>query len=241
MPVNELGQPVGVPVPGWHARPVVGPVVLTGRTVVVEPLGEQHVDALFTSLVERSPAETWTYLSAGPFGSHAEFTAYVEGLRSAQRCEPHVLLDPAGSPQGISCFLRIDAEAGSVEVGSISFSASLQRTTAATEAMYLMARHVFEDLGYRRYEWKCDDLNAASRSAALRLGFRYEGTWRNALIYKGRNRDTAWFSITDTEWALLRPAYQQWLAPENFDAVGRQRASLSTLTAVMLSGVRSDS
>lgn len=241
MPVNELGQPVGVPVPDWRARPPVGPVVLTGRTVVVEPLGDQHVDGLFTSLVDRSPAEIWTYLSVEPFGSRAEFAAYVEGLRSAQRCEPHVLLDPAGAPQGIACFLRIDPAAGSVEVGSITFSANLQRSTAATEAMYLMARHAFDDLGYRRYEWKCDDLNAASRSAALRLGFRYEGTWRNALVYKGRNRDTAWFSITATEWALLRSAYQQWLAPENFDAAGVQRTSLSLLTAATHSGVRSES
>ncbi len=126
--------------------------------------------------------------------------------------------------------MRIDAAAGSIEIGSIQYGDSLVRTRAATEAMYLLGRHVFEDLGYRRYEWKCDCLNEPSRAAARRLGFTYEGRFRQATVYRGRNRDTDWFSITDAEWPRLRAAYDVWLAPENFDQDGQQRRSLSALT-----------
>ena len=138
---------------------------------------------------------------------------------------------PEGRALGIANYMRIDPANGSVEVGGILFGTSLQRTAAATESMYLMARHVFEDLGYRRYEWKCDDLNAPSCAAARRLGFAYEGTHRNAVVYRGRSRDTAWFSITDEEWPVLTPAYEKWLDPANFDAAGGQLTSLSSLTA----------
>jgi RimJ/RimL family protein N-acetyltransferase len=134
----------------------------------------------------------------------------------------------------VACFLRIDPANGSAEVGGIVLAAAAQRTTAATEAMVLMARHVFDELGYRRYEWKCDSCNEPSRRAAARLGFRYEGRFRNALVYKGRNRDTDWFSITDEEWRRLAPAYDAWLAAGNFDAEGRQRRSLSELTRAAL-------
>jgi RimJ/RimL family protein N-acetyltransferase len=127
---------------------------------------------------------------------------------------------------GVASYLRLDHVNGSVEVGSIAYAAELQRTTAATEAMFLMARHVFDDLGYRRYEWKCDTLNEPSRRAAARLGFSYEGTFRNALVYKGRNRDTAWFSITDAEWPAIRSAFEEWLDPANHDDDGGQRAPL---------------
>jgi RimJ/RimL family protein N-acetyltransferase len=132
-------------------------------------------------------------------------------------------------PAGVASYLRIDPAMGSIEVGAILYSPALQRSPAATEAMYLMARHVFEELGYRRYEWKCDSLNQASRRAAERLGFRYEGTFRQAWVVKGRNRDTAWYSIIDSEWPALRNAFERWLDPSNFDAAGKQRARLEAL------------
>ena len=140
-----------------------------------------------------------------------------------------LLPDGAGGwrPAGIATFLRIDHANGTAEVGHISYSAALQRTTAATEAMYLMAAHVFDVVGVRRYEWKCDSLNAPSRRAAVRLGFTYEGTFRQAVVSKGRNRDTAWFAITDTEWPVLRAAFEHWLRADNFDATGRQVRALA--------------
>ena len=140
----------------------------------------------------------------------------------------------AGKARGLATLMRVDASQGSVEVGGILYARSLQRTRAATEAMVLLMRHVFDDLGYRRYEWKCDSLNEPSRRAAARLGFRYEGRFRQAMVYQGRNRDTDWFSITDAEWRRLAPAYDAWLDAANFDADGRQRSSLSALTAAAL-------
>jgi RimJ/RimL family protein N-acetyltransferase len=131
----------------------------------------------------------------------------------------------------VATFMRIDRANGAIEVGNINYSPLLQRKPAATEAMFLMMSRAFDELGYRRYEWKCDSLNAPSRAAALRLGFQYEGLFRQAVIYKGRNRDTTWFSMIDSEWPALRSAYEQWLAPENFDAQGRQKRKLSELIA----------
>jgi RimJ/RimL family protein N-acetyltransferase len=139
------------------------------------------------------------------------------------------ILSTAGAGLGIAAYLRIDPAMGSAEVGSILYAAALQRTTGATEAMALMARHVFDDLGYRRYEWKCDSLNAPSRAAATRLGFRYEGRFRNAVVYKGRNRDTDWFAMTDGDWPGVKAAYAAWLDPENFEPDGAQRRSLAEL------------
>ena len=138
-----------------------------------------------------------------------------------------------GNAVGVASYMRIDAANGAIEVGHINYSPPLQRTRAATEAMYLMMQRVFE-LGYRRYEWKCDSLNAASRAAAQRLGFSYEGVFRQAVVYKGRNRDTAWYAMIDSEWPALREAYRQWLDPANFDAQGRQRLRLSDLSAPVL-------
>ncbi|HYW50073.1 MAG TPA: GNAT family protein, partial [Gemmatimonadaceae bacterium] len=144
------------------------------------------------------------------------------------------VIDAASSAAvGIASYMRIAPEQGSLEVGHINFSPALQRTPVATEAMYLMMRHAFE-LGYRRYEWKCDALNAPSRAAAQRLGFAFEGVFRNALVYKGRNRDTAWYSIIDSEWPAVRSAFERWLGPENFDAHGAQRVQLRWLTAPLL-------
>jgi len=224
-PTNEHGQPIGVPVE-WSAREPVGPVELVGRWSRVEPLGRNHLDPLFRSLALESPETVWTYLASGPFTDRAALWAVLRGLHDDPASVPHALCLPDGRAVGMASYLRLDHRNGSVEVGWIAMSAELQRTTAATEAMYLMARHVFDDLGYRRYEWKCDSLNEPSRRAAARLGFTYEGTFRQAQVYKDRNRDTAWFSITDAEWPAIRSAFEEWLDPANHDADGRQRSAL---------------
>jgi len=222
---NEFGQPIGPPV-DWSPREPVRPVHLRGRWSRVEPVAAHHLDPLYDALVLRSPESIWTYLGVGPFPDRAGLFAWLRGLADDPGWVPHAICAADGHAVGVASYLRLDHANGSVEVGGIAYSAELQRTTAATEAMYLMARHVFDDLGYRRYEWKCDALNAPSRRAAERLGFRYEGTFRNALVYKGRNRDTAWFSITDAEWPTIRSGFEAWLDPANHDADGRQRAPL---------------
>ena len=227
---NEYGQPIG-PAVDWSPREPVRPVELQGRWSRVEPVAAHHLDGLYDALVARSPDSIWTYLTAGPFPDRAGLFAWLRQLNDDPGAVPHAICLASGKPVGVASYLRLDHVNGSVEVGSIAYAAELQRTTAATEAMFLMARHVFDDLGYRRYEWKCDTLNEPSRRAAARLGFSYEGTFRNALVYKGRNRDTAWFSIIDAEWPPIRAALLRWLDADNFDAHGRQRARLTSLRA----------
>ena len=182
----------------------------------------RHLQGLFDAAAV-DDGRMWTYLPWGPFADPAALQAVID--ETAARFQRFAILDPAGRTLGSASYMRHDLEAGSVEVGAVIFTPSLQRTPAATEAMFLMMRRAF-DGGFRRYEWKCDALNAASRAAALRLGFRYEGTFRQAMVYRGRNRDTAWFSILDGDWPALKDAFERWLAPANFDADGRQRRSL---------------
>ncbi len=225
MPRNEYGQPVGHDVT-WTAIEPIAPVTLTGRTCRLEPLARAHVADLWQALCVDSPPQTWTYLTAGPFEDPTALTAYVETLGRTPRMVPLAVLEPEGRAAGIACFMRDDPANGVVEVGTITLAARLQRTIAATEAMHLMAEHVFDKRGYRRYEWKCDALNAPSRRAAERLGFVHEGVFRQALVYKGRTRDTAWFSITDGEWPAVREAHRHWLREANFDAGGRQLSPL---------------
>jgi RimJ/RimL family protein N-acetyltransferase len=168
----------------------------------------------------------------GPFADLSSYRAWLDQVAKGNDPLFHAIIDKSsGKPVGVATFMRIDPPNGVIEVGNINYSPLLQRKPAATEAMYLMMVRVFDELGYRRYEWKCDSLNAPSRAAALRLGFRYEGLFRQAVVYKGRNRDTAWFSIIDSEWPALKRAYQQWLAPENFDARGQQKRKLPDLIA----------
>jgi RimJ/RimL family protein N-acetyltransferase len=168
----------------------------------------------------------WTYLFDGPFATEAGFRDWLEARAGSEDPLFFAIVDAAtGRPAGLASYLRIDPNHGVVEVGHLAFSPLLQRTAAATEAMYLMMRNAFE-LGYRRYEWKCDALNGPSRQAAARLGFRFEGIFRQAIVYKGRSRDTAWYSILDKEWPALARAFEQWLAPENFAADGIQRKRL---------------
>ena len=164
----------------------------------------------------------------GPFADLDAFAAYVGELLTMPATVALAIVLPDGTPVGIATYLRIDHADGTAEVGYITYAAALQRTTAATEAMYLMAAHAFDVVGVRRYEWKCDSLNEPSRRAAVRLGFTFEGVFRQAVVTKGRNRDTAWFAITDDEWPRLRAALQTWLDPANFDDQGRQRSPLTT-------------
>ena len=228
---NGHGLPVGAPVPGWTPRPLPRPGPFAGRFCAVVPLAVEHADALYPTCAAPGMEHLWTYLSDGPYPDRAAFRDRVARTVADPDGIAVAITDPAGTPVGLANYLRLDPGNGSVEVGGILLGTALRRTPAATEAMHLMAAHVFEDLGYRRYEWKCDALNAASVAAALRLGFRAEGTFRNAVVYKGRNRDTAWFSITDSEWGSLAGAHRGWLDPANFDADGRQRTPLAGFLA----------
>lgn len=233
MPVNEYGQPVGPPV-RWTPGPPLGPVTLDGRTCRLAPIDGTHLDALYAALCVDSPPETWTYLFDGPFADRAGFVAYVDALRATPAMVPLAILLPGDrsgwGPVGIACWMRIDAANGTAEVGSITMGAALQRTTASTEAMYLMAAHAFDVVGVRRYEWKCDSLNEPSCRAAIRLGFSYEGTFRNAVVYKGRTRDTAWFAITDDDWPRIKATFERWLDPASFDEHGQQHTPLRITT-----------
>lgn len=222
---NEFGQPLGESVT-WSPRSPVVPVTLVGAHCTVQPYDARHLAGLTTALVAESSPRIWTYLAVPAMTGAEALGEWLGSLDADPAAVPHTILLPDGRPVGVASYLRLDAANGSVEVGAIVYAEELQRSTAATEAMYLMARHVFEDLGYRRYEWKCDDQNLASRRAAERLGFTFEGTFRNAVVYKGRNRDTAWFSITDREWPALRDRFERWLAPGNFGADGAQIAPL---------------
>ena len=224
--VNEYGQPVGDEV-DWTPRVRLEPVTLTGRTCRLEPLTEAHLDGLYDALCVDSPPEVWTYMPAGPFAGREAFRAYVDHLASLPATIPFALVVADGTPVGIAAYLRIDHANGTAEVGYITYASLVQRTTAATEAMYLMAAHAFDVVGVRRYEWKCDSLNQPSMQAAARLGFTFEGVFRQATVVKGRNRDTAWFAITDHEWPALKERFERWLDPGNFDELGHQRAPLT--------------
>jgi RimJ/RimL family protein N-acetyltransferase len=191
-----------------------------------------HAATLFDSTRGEENERLWLYLFEGPFATRADFDSHLKQKASSQDPLFFAILDkPSGDAVGYAAYMRIEPAHRVIEVGSILYTPRLQRTVGATEAMYLMARHVFEDLGYRRYEWKCNALNAPSRSAALRLGFTFEGVFRQHMIIKGRNRDTAWFSMLDSEWPKRKAAFERWLHPSNFDANGRQRMSLSTLNS----------
>jgi RimJ/RimL family protein N-acetyltransferase len=227
-------KPVGTSLPNWKPPPAPSREAMEGRWCRLEPLDPgRHAEALFEAMAP--DPSLWTYLASyGPFGTADEYRAWME-----QNClgsDPLFFAICSGDderPAGVASYLRITPASGSIEVGHILFAPSLQQTPAATEAMFLMMQQAFE-LGYRRYEWKCDSLNAASRRAAQRLGLSFEGIFRQATVYKGRNRDTAWYAAIDSEWPSLREAFVAWLEPGNFDVNGRQRTRLSDLTAPVL-------
>lgn len=224
---NHLGQPIGFPVPGWTARPRPPRTAMAGRFCRVEPLHiESHAGDLYDASREDADRRNWTYLTYGPFDDFERYAAWLAAAAAGDDPFFHAIVDRTGKAVGAAAFLRIDPGSGVMEVGHLHFSRGLQRTAAATEAMYLMMRRAFDELGYRRYEWKCDSLNAPSRRAAERFGFTLEGIFRQATTYKDRNRDTAWFSMLDSEWPTRKAAFERWLAPDNFDAAGRQRQPL---------------
>ncbi|MGD1016346.1 MAG: GNAT family protein [Roseiarcus sp.] len=206
-------------------------VTLRGRAVSLVPLdAETHADALFHGANGGDKDRLWTYLADGPYADAAVFKAAIAA--KAQSADPlffAVLDNASGLAVGYQTLMRIDATHRAIEVGNVLYTPALQRTIGATEAQYLLARYVFDELGYRRYEWKCDDLNAPSKRAAARLGFVFEGVFRQHMIVKGRSRDTAWFSMLDAEWPARRAAFERWLAPDNFDDAGRQKVSLTRL------------
>jgi RimJ/RimL family protein N-acetyltransferase len=208
---------------------------MTGRFCRLEMLDPaRHADELWAANSLDTEGRNWTYLFVGPFAQPADYRAWLDKVAAGSDPLFHTIIDlETGKAVGVATFMRIDPTHGVIEVGNINYSPLLQRKPAATEAMYLMMRRVFDELGYRRYEWKCDALNAPSRSAALRLGFTYEGIFRQHMVVKGKNRDTAWFAITDREWPRIAAGIERWLDAANFDAAGRQRQSLRDVIAAL--------
>jgi len=225
-PLNEYGQPVGRPLGKWRPPPLVPHTELAGRYVVLQPMAVGHAAGVYQS-VAAAGDDLWTYMPFGPFRSVTELEDEFRSMIALPDWRPYVI-EADQRLLGFASYLRIDPHGGVLEIGAIVLSPALQQTTAATEAIYLFIKHAF-DSGYRRVEWKCDDLNAPSRSAAARFGFTYEGTFRNATHYKGRSRDTAWYAITVEEWGGISAAFESWLEQTNFDAAGRQIQALADL------------
>jgi len=225
---NEHGQEIGDAIDGWTARDMPPRSAMIGRFCRVEPVDpDRHAKDLYEANSLDTAGANWTYLGYGPFNSADEYATWMK--HDCLDADPmfHAIVDLATDQAvGVASLMRIEPANGVIEVGHINYSPRLQKHPAATEAMFLLMCRVFDELGYRRYEWKCDSLNAPSRAAAARLGFTYEGLFRQAVIYKHRNRDTAWFSIVDHEWPAIHRAFKAWLEPANFDSEGMQRQSL---------------
>ncbi|KAI1081115.1 putative acetyltransferase, GNAT family [Whalleya microplaca] len=224
---SSTPNPIGPAVTGNPAHRPSRDTQLAGRHITLVGLSTEHADGLYPHIARRENAHLWDYMSDGPYSELSDFRANIAA--KAASTDPvfyAILSSTSGSVIGFASLMRIETAHRCVEVGNIMYTAALQRTAAATEAMYLLARHAFEDLGFRRYEWKCNALNAPSRRAALRLGFVFEGVFRKHMLVKGRNRDTAWYSMIDDEWPDAKKAMEAWLDPGNFDEEGRQRRRL---------------
>ena len=219
---------------GWVSAAAPTGAELAGRFVTLRPVDPaRDREPLFAALHDDRDPLLFDYLPFGPFAALGPvWDRWLRALQTAPDACFYTLVEGrSGEPRGVGAYLRIFPADGSIEIGSLTFGAAIQRTPVTTETIYLLARHVFDDLGYRRLEWKCNALNARSMAAAERLGFAFEGIFRQATVIKGRNRDTAWFSILDGEWPALRAAFERWLEPENFDADGHQRQTLAQLRA----------
>ena len=238
--VNDLGQPIGFPIPGWQSCEHPRGARMQGRLCRLEPVDvEAHASDLYRSFGEDRDQRNWTYLPYGPFPGEDAFRDWLNATcLGDDPCFFSVIDASEGCAVGLASYLRIEPAVGVIEVGHIHFSPRMQGKPISTEAMYLMMREVFETWGYRRYEWKCDSLNQPSRSAAQRLGFAFEGIFRQATIYKQRNRDTAWYSIIDSEWPAARAAFESWLDDANFNADGSQKTSLSETMRATLAPLR---
>jgi RimJ/RimL family protein N-acetyltransferase len=230
---DGIARPIG---PRVNDSPARRPArtTLQGRLVTLTPLDPvAHGEALYEATHGEAADQLWLYLFEGPFPDRAAFDLHLQRVAASEDPLFFAILDRASATAvGYAAYMRIEPAHRVIEVGSILYTPRLQRTPLATEAMYLMARHVFEDLGYRRYEWKCNALNAPSRKAALRFGFTFEGIFRQHMIVKGRNRDTAWFSMLDTEWPARKASFERWLDPSNFASDGRQKMELSALNGL---------
>jgi RimJ/RimL family protein N-acetyltransferase len=236
--LNKYAQPIGEPVPGWSTRPVPEAVTLEGTYCRLEPLdADRHAADLYAAYHAAPDARDWTYMAVGPFERAEDYRRHAEAAARSTDPRHYAVIDRnTGKAVGTLALMRIEPAHGVIEVGHVTFSPLLKQTPLSTEAQFLLMRYVFDTLGYRRYEWKCDSLNAPSRKTAARLGFQFEGIFRQAIVYKGRNRDTAWHSIIDKEWPLLKQAFEAWLAPANFDDAGRQRKSLTEVRAAYSPG-----
>lgn len=232
---NQFGQPIGPPVPNWKPPPLPSREATLGRFCRLEPLEPtKHAEELFAAFA-RGDGRSWSYLAIGPFPEFEPFRDWLTSIYQGNDPRFYAIIELAtGKASGLCSYLRIAPASGSIEVGHIHFSDNLRKKPAATEAMYLMMQWAFE-AGYRRYEWKCDSLNAGSRRAAERLGLTYEGVFRQATVYKGRSRDTAWYAAIDSEWPRLKAAFLLWLSPENFNASGEQLVRLSDLMQARVS------
>jgi RimJ/RimL family protein N-acetyltransferase len=226
--LNEFGQSIGPDVPGWTPRVLPPRRAVEGHFCTLEPLdAARHADDLHAAYAQAPDGRDWTYLGTERPADLDGTRAHAE--RAARSTDPMhfaVIDRSSGCAVGTLALMRIDPTHGVIEVGSVNFSPLLKQTPMSTEAQYLLMKFAFDELGYRRYEWKCDNFNEPSKQAARRLGFQYEGLFRQAVVYKGRTRDTAWFSIVAAEWPALRTAFERWLSPANFDAQGRQRMAL---------------
>jgi len=227
---NALGQPTGATMVNWHPRARPTRTTMAGQYCTLVPLEpEQHAEALYTAFGADADGKNWTYLPVGPFNELADFRHWL--MSACCTTDPlfsAIIDNRTTQAVGMAALMRIEPTVGVLEVGHIHFSPLLQRTPLATEAMFLMMQRAFDELGYRRYEWKCDNYNEPSKRAAQRLGFQFEGIFRQALVYKNRSRDTAWFSVIDRDWPALKTAFQGWLAPANFDAKGHQKNTLQS-------------
>ena len=227
---NDAGQPLGAALPAWVSRPRPERIALRGEYCRLEPLNvEQHADDLFEAYMDAPNGNDWTYLPTERFTDQDAYRSFA-AANAATDDPMHfaILSTVTGKAVGTASLLRIDPANGSIEVGWIAYSPRIQRTPMGTEAMFVLMRYCMDDLGYRRYEWKCNALNEPSRLAALRYGFQFEGVFRQAAVVKQRNRDSAWYAFIDSEWPVIKSAFEQWLDPSNFDAEGQQRRSLSS-------------
>lgn len=220
---HAIDQKLGTIVKGWVPRQEPPLTDMIGQYCILEPLNiDLHASALFTAFLHNNESgETWQYLPFGPFATLDEFKQGLNKISSDKITFTIVDLQ-TNTPEGIASYMDIDKTHGSIEVGAIHYSKQLQKTRVATEAMYLMMHRVFEELAYRRYQWRCNALNQGSRLASQRLGFKFEGIFRQHFVFKGRNRDTAWFSIIDNEWPELKQKFEKWLSSDNFDQQGKQ-------------------
>jgi RimJ/RimL family protein N-acetyltransferase len=227
--LSIYGQPIGPPVEGWSERQRPQRIALAGRYCCVTPIDvERDAHALFDAYMQAPDGRDWTYLSEERPVSAASFREYLAKIALSGDPLHYSIVDLSSARAvGTAALMRIEPVHGVIEIGYITYSPLLKRTRAGTEAMYLLMRYIFDELGYRRYEWKCDSLNAPSRAAAKRYGFHFEGIFRKAIVYKRRSRDTAWFSIIDEEWPWMRTAFEAWLNPGNFDAAGQQQRALA--------------